>query len=195
MLNPELNIGDEVILLAMEKEMVSPGTKGIVTKVVRDPFESGNHKIYSVKWEDGSTLSLLSVCDAWKKVEKKNITETFEDAKWFMDNKSIVENFNTRFLGQYLEKIRKSGITNMFGASPYLYLGKERIEHEFKYKDIPDEDSFEDVLNDADEAQSIMVKGVFNILDKENIEPTLEKINSYIRKYSTKMLNYWIRIH
>lgn len=179
----------------MEGEMMSPGSKGVVTKISRDPFENGNHKIYSVKWEDGNSLSILSVSDAWRKIEDSQITENFEQAKWFMDNRVIVENFNTHFLGQYLEKVRQSGITNMFGASPYLYLGRERIEHEFKYKNIPNEEAFEEVLNDADKAQSEMIKGVFKVLEKNDTEPSLEMINRNIQRFATLMVNYWTRIH
>jgi hypothetical protein len=195
MINTELNVGDKIILLHMEGEMMSPGSKGVVTKISRDPFENGNHKIYSVKWEDGNSLSILSVSDAWRKIEDSQITENFEQSKWFMDNRVIVENFNTHFLGQYLEKVRQSGITNMFGASPYLYLGRERIEHEFKYKNIPNEEAFEEVLNDADKAQSEMIKGVFKVLEKNDTEPSLEKINRNIQRFGTLMVNYWTRIH
>ena len=193
MINPELREGDKVMLLHMEGEMMSPGSKGTVIKVSRDPFENDG-VIYSVRWEDGSQLSLLSVTDAWKKIE--DIQEnSFESAKWFITNKSIVENFNTKFLGDYLEKVRQSGITNMFGSSPYLYLGKERIEHEFKYKNIGDEDAFEEVLELADKAQHEMVKGVMKVLEKEGREMDINVINRYIQKYASLMLNYWIKIH
>jgi hypothetical protein len=195
MLNPELKKDDRVILLHMEGEMMSPGSKGTVINVSRDPFEKDG-VIYNVRWDEGSTLSLLSVTDAWKKENSARIHEnTFEQAKWFMDNRAIVENFNTRFLSEYLEKIRQSGITNMFGASPYLYLGKERIEHEFKYKNVNDEESFGEVLEMADKAQSEMVQGVMKILDKEKKEIELSTINRYIQRYATLILNYWIRIH
>jgi hypothetical protein len=193
MINPELQVDDRVMLLHMEGEMMSPGSKGTVIKVSRDPFEKDG-VIYSVRWEDGSQLSLLSVTDAWKKIEPIQ-ENSFDKAKWFIDNKTIVENFNTRFLGQYLEKVRESGITNMFGASPYLYLGKERIEHEFKYKDIGDEESFEEVLELADKAQHEMVKGVMKVLEKEGKEMDINVINRYIQRYATLMLNYWIKIH
>lgn len=193
MINPVLQVDDKVMLLHMEGEMMSPGSKGTVIKVSRDPFEKDG-VIYSVRWEDGSQLSLLSVTDAWKKLEPIQ-ENSFDKAKWFIDNKTIVENFNTRFLGQYLEKVRESGITNMFGASPYLYLGKERIEHEFKYKNIGDEESFEEVLDLADKAQHEMVKGVMKVLEKEGKEMDINVINRYIQRYATLMLNYWIKIH
>jgi hypothetical protein len=193
MINPELQVDDKVMLLHMEGEMMSPGSKGTVIKVSRDPFEKDG-VIYSVRWEDGSQLSLLSVTDAWKKLEPIQ-ENSFDKAKWFIDNKTIVENFNTRFLGQYLEKVRESGITNMFGASPYLYLGKERIEHEFKYKNIGDEESFDEVLELADKAQHEMVKGVMKVLEKEGKEMNINLINRYIQRYASLMLNYWIKIH
>lgn len=193
MINPELQKGDKVILLHMEGEMMSPGSKGTVINVSRDPFEKEG-MIYNVKWDEGSTLSLLSVTDAWKKIE--SIQEnSFESAKWFLDNRAIAENFNTRFLGEYLEKVRESGITNMFGASQYLYMGKERLEHEFKYKDVGNDDAFEEVLEMADKSQHEMINGVMKILEKEKKEMDINVINRYIQRYATLVLNYWIKIH
>jgi hypothetical protein len=193
MINPELQKGDKVILLHMEGEMMSPGSKGTVINVSRDPFEKDG-MIYNVKWDEGSTLSLLSVTDAWKKIE--SIQEnSFESAKWFLDNRAIAENFNTRFLGEYLEKVRESGITNMFGASQYLYMGKERLEHEFKYKDVGNDEAFEEVLEIADKSQHEMINGVMKILEKEKKEMDINVINRYIQRYATLVLNYWIKIH
>jgi hypothetical protein len=193
MINPELQKGDKVILLHMEGEMMSPGSKGTVINVSRDPFEKEG-MIYNVKWDEGSTLSLLSVTDAWKKIE--SIQEnSFESAKWFLDNRAIAENFNTRFLGEYLEKVRESGITNMFGASQYLYMGKERLEHEFKYKDVGNDEAFEEVLEMSDKSQHEMINGVMKILEKEKKEMDINVINRYIQRYATLVLNYWIKIH
>jgi hypothetical protein len=193
MINPELQKGDKVILLHMEGEMMSPGSKGTLINVSRDPFEKEG-MIYNVKWDEGSTLSLLSVTDAWKKIE--SIQEnSFESAKWFLDNRAIAENFNTRFLGEYLEKVRESGITNMFGASQYLYMGKERLEHEFKYKDVGNDEAFEEVLEMADKSQHEMINGVMKILEKEKKEMDINVINRYIQRYATLVLNYWIKIH
>ena len=50
---------------------VPMGTTGIVTRVVRDPFEDGG-KIIDVKWDNGSSLSLVSVDDSWIKVDDSN---------------------------------------------------------------------------------------------------------------------------
>jgi hypothetical protein len=193
MLNQKLIKGDRVLLLHMEGEMVSPGTKGTVSNISKDPFEK-DAVIYSVRWDDGGNLSLLSVTDAWKKIEEP-IKESFEQAKWFVNNKIIIECFDTRFLGQFLEKVRQSGITNMFGASPYLYMGRERIENEFKYKNIHNEEVFEEVLDMANESQTKMIDGVMKVIEKEGEEVSVELVNRRIQRYSTLFLNYWMRLH
>jgi hypothetical protein len=193
MLNQKLNKGDRVLLLHMEGEMVSPGTKGTVSNISKDPFEK-DAVIYSVRWDDGGNLSLLSVTDAWKKIEEP-IKESFEQAKWFVNNKIIIECFDIRFLGQFLEKVRQSGITNMFGASPYLYMGRERIEHEFKYKNIHNKEVFEEVLDMSDESQTKMIDGVMKVIEKEGEEISVELVNRYIQRCSSLFLNYWMRLH
>ena len=59
-INPELNVGDRIMLYHMEGELgVSPGTEGTVTNIGDDPFEE-NSKIIYVNWDNGSRLSLIS---------------------------------------------------------------------------------------------------------------------------------------
>ncbi len=63
--NPELKVGDKIILIHMDDiKPVRVGTKGTVTHVGRDPFEK-NELIYSVDWENGSKLSIVSSTDLW----------------------------------------------------------------------------------------------------------------------------------
>lgn len=71
-LNPTLKEGDRVVCYYMDGETeVSPGTKGTVKRIVRDPFEpSGDELIIEVNWDNGSTLALVSITDAWKKVKE-----------------------------------------------------------------------------------------------------------------------------
>jgi hypothetical protein len=43
-----------------------------VTRISQDPFESdSDEEIISVDWDNGSTLSLLSTTDAWKKIQSQ----------------------------------------------------------------------------------------------------------------------------
>lgn len=199
MINPELKIGDTVILLHMDGETsIPPGTKG---KVLAHSRVFGDDQ-YTVKWENGSTLAIISSVDLWDTEEnrqskkKKDIKEAdeVERSKKFIKNINVFKFFNMKFLNEYLKKVRESGITNMFGASPYLYLGKDRIEHEFKYKTIGNEEAFEEVLEMANLAQSEMIRGVMNILDHEGKEHDLNLINRYIQRYSHMVLENYMNL-
>ena len=76
MLNPELKIGDRVLLIHMDGESsVTIGMKGTVKSVSNDPFED-NDKIYMVDWDNGNSLNLLSVTDSWiLDTEKESLKE------------------------------------------------------------------------------------------------------------------------
>jgi len=198
MINPELNIGDKVILLHMDGDTsVPPGTKGVV--IARSVFQGENQ--YTVRWESGNTLALVEGYFLWdteenrKNSKKKNIREDeIERSKKFMKNINAFRFFNMKFLNEYLKKVRESSIVNMFGAAPYLYMGKDRIEHEFKYKDIGNEEAFEEVLEMANLAQSEMIRGVMNVLDHEGKEHDLNTINRYIQRYSHMVLENYMNL-
>lgn len=199
MINPKLNIGDTVILLHMDGDTsVPPGTKGKV--IAHSVFQGENQ--YTVRWESGDTLAIVEGYDLWdteenrknkKRKDIKEVDET-ERSKKFIKNINAFKFFNMKFLNEYLRKVRESGITNMFGAAPYLYMGKDRIEHEFKYKDVGNEESFEEVLEMANLAQSEMIRGVMNVLDHEGREHDLNTINRYIQKYSHMVLENYMNL-
>ena len=129
-LNPELKVGDKIMCYHMEGETsVSPGTIGVVRKIGRDPFEDENSQIIEVKWENGSTLALISSTDAWKKVVEEIQEATGSpEYDFFSKNPEVFENFDYKFLKKFLQKVRDSGVINMFQAAPFLYSGKEWID-------------------------------------------------------------------
>ena len=189
-INPELNVGDRIICYHMDGEhsTVSRGTEGTVMHISNDPFER-DVKLINVKWDNGSTLSLISNIDTWKKVTKKiNEDRTFD---FFAKNEEIFESFDWRFLREYLYKIRESSIINMFGASPLLYSGKDHIER--YYGENPhNEESFEEVLDMADESKDKMIQGTIKFLENKDIEVSLENVNRYIKKLSQKILEIYM---
>lgn len=193
MINPKLKKGDRIILLQMDGEpSMVPGDRGTVTS---HSIVFGDDQ-YSVNWDSGRRLALISSADAWmfeKDLKSKKINESDDSInKGLFSNAKIFKNFNMKFLKDYLLMIRDSGIVNMFGASPYLYLGKDRIENEFKYRDVANQDEFEQVLENADKAQGEMINGVIKILESEGKEVNLENINRYLSKYSIKVLETYI---
>lgn len=192
MINPKLKEGDRIILLHMQDEIMSPGTKGVVISVNVVMGE----ELYQVEWENGSKLNLLADVDAWKLEKKTKIDESLD--KLISGNLEL-KYFKRKFLVEYLKDIRDSGIVNMFTASPYLYMGRERIAHEFYYKEFDEQsqEAFDRVLENADEAQTIMISGVLKILEEEGKDVSfddVDKINNYLRRYSKKILEYYIHL-
>jgi len=186
MINPKLKPGERVILLYMDGETsVLPGTWGTVKRA----YELFGTDQYDVEWDNGSKLSLIGDEDMWdnKERKKKTIKEDDRD-KFFMNNIDVFKYFNMKFLKKYLLMIRESSITNMYGAGQYLYMGRERIQHEFKYKDIHNEEAFEEVLDHANQAQAEMINGVINYLEDKGIEGDMSSINKYLQRFATKIV-------
>ena len=194
MLNPKLKQGDRVVILQMNDEYgISSGTAGTVSQVQ----EIFGEEQYYVDWDNGSKLSIIPSVDAWTKEEdflkrrKKNIKESNLDK--MVQHKEIFKNFDVKFLVDFMKKLRESGIINMYGSSPYLYMGKDRIYHQNYNNPIAeDNEAYDELLEMADEAQSKMISGVIKILEKEGKEVEISNINRYLKKYSEKIWDTYV---
>lgn len=199
MINPKLKIGDRVQILHMEDEMdsVPMGTWGEVTRVSTVMGED----IYGVKWDNGQSLNILSTTDVWDteenrgKFKKKKITEQDETQRHhnLYRNIDVFTNFKMRYLHEYLKKVRDCGVVNMLQAAPLLYMGKDRMEHMFKFQDI-ENDICDEVLDMANIAQAEMIAGVIKVLESQGKEDSLENINKNLRKYSVKVLENYMNL-
>lgn len=201
-LNPELSKGDRVICISMEDDYsaVPTGIPGTVTNV----SVVFGEKQYNVNWDNGSRLALIDGADKWMKEEdmlnrrrKKTEESVFVTTKkdflkenFFQQNVELFRNFNVRLLHRYLEELRKSSVTNMLGAAPYLYMGRERIEHQHHYDDMGDkqEEAFQNVLDMADEIKDEMIRGAIKSLEKKDKEVTTRSVSRHIEDYARKML-------
>ena len=190
-MNPKLKVGDRVCLLYMSGELsMNPGECGVV-KSVDNVF--GDIQ-YGVKWDNGSNLALLSDTDAWK-FEKKQIKEDELDRMNVLyKNIDVFKFFKMGFLYKYLKLIRKASIVNMFQSPPYLWMGSERIKHEYKYKDIHNEEAFDEMVAMSDQAQAEMINGVINYLESEGIEENMDNINKYLRRFATMIVQNYMHI-
>lgn len=197
MINPDLKKGDRVVVLYMEDEF-APIPMGTAGTVVSHANVMGDD-LYHVKWDNGSQLSLISGVDMWdfedniNNRKKSNIKE--DEVKRFKElikNPEVFNFFNIKFLRKYLLLVRDSGIVNMYQSSPYLYLGRERIEHEFKYQRVPDEEKFEEVLDMANQSQAEMINGVIKYLESIGKEPDLNNINLYLRRLSQSIVQKYM---
>ena len=71
-INPTVKEGDRIVCYHMEGEyrFCPPGTTGTVKKISKVPFGMGYQ--IDVKWDTGSSLSLIPETDAWD-LEENNI--------------------------------------------------------------------------------------------------------------------------
>jgi len=135
---------------------------------------------YYVEWDNGSKLALIEGVDKWMRVVQD---DTIEES-FFMTKKGIIreskkasekfndlsEYYDIRLIKKFLDALRLSSVTNMHQAGQYLYLGKDRIEHEHKYDEFSDErqEAFDEVLDMAEEVRNEMIKGSFSSIDDKN---------------------------
>ena len=192
-LNPKLQIGDKVRCLHMDGETsVTPMTLGTVTRITRDPFET-DAEIINVDWDNGSTLSLLSVTDTWIKVKEKPLQEQVGDPifNYYRENPEVFENFDYRFLNQYLRKLRESSVENMLAVQPFLYSGKEWIDRYYG-EDQENNQPFQEVLEMADEARDKMIQGVLSYMKSKGDEIEISKVNRLMQNFASKILKLYI---
>lgn len=196
MLNPPLEVGDKVICYHMENETaVPPGTVGTVTKIQKDPFEDDGD-IISVDWENGSTLALVSVTDAWKKLKEKTIEEQTgsKEYDFYQKNSDIFDNFDWKFFRKYMDKVRETGVVNVFAAAPLLYSGKQHIDR--YYGENPSNpDEFEELLDMADDARDKMAQGVISWMESNGREVELNSVNRNLPRLAQKLIQLWMNFY
>ena len=191
-LNPTLKSGDRIMCLHMDGETSVPmGTTGTVRDVVRDPFED-NGQIINVKWDNDSTLSLVSVTDQWIKEPVDKLQEQLDSGyDFFQKNSEIFDNFDYRFLNIYWKKLRDAGPVNMFESTPFLYSGREWIDR-YHGEDQEDNEAFQEVLEMADKAKDKMIQGTLNYMESKNMEIELNSVNKVIKRLAQKILQFYI---
>ena len=175
--NAPLEKGDTVVCIKMQDEY---GVPGGVPGVVKSVANVMGDMQYYVEWDNGSKLALIEGVDKWMKVvQDDTIEESFFMTKkgLIKESKKASEKFNDlseyydiKLIKKFLDALRLSSVTNMHQAGQYLYLGKERIEHEHKYNEFSDdkEEAFNDVLDMAEEVRNEMIKGAFSSIDDKN---------------------------
>ena len=113
-LNPEVEIGDRIICLAMKGENDFMGEKGVVT--------GQNEMQIFVKWDNkGSSISMLKDEDKWLKEEdyhkKRKLKESsYNGVNELAEYSKVVKYFKMSEIKKYLDLLQKTSIINMIGA-------------------------------------------------------------------------------
>lgn len=195
--NPEVKRGDRIMCVKMAEETsVSMGDMGTVLDVINDPIFDGQIMV-RMKWDNGSTLSLLSDADIWKKVKKENIDESKTDRLFdtFERHELVFEVFDVHYFNDFLKKIRDSGIINMFAASPLIYAGSEWIERYYG-EGREDDEAFQEVINKADEAKDKFISSLLNYMLEQGMSiDDMEKVNSMAKRAANALLSIYISYH
>jgi hypothetical protein len=198
-MNPELKVGDRIVCYAMEGEIsVPPGTKGTVTKIQRDPYDA-NDKLISVRWDNGSTMSLISSVDKWKlvkqKIQEQPDREVDPHGNFIATNRELKRSMDLNYFLEYFKLLRKSGITNMFGSSPFVYMDSKHLDRYHGEGRENDED-FQNLLEIQDEARSKFLSGLVKYADLKDIDLMDDsKINSLARTLSSKLLQFYMTFY
>ena len=216
--NAPLETGDRVVCLKMQDDYGVPGGIPGIVKGVSNVFGENQ---YNVKWKNGSSLALIEGVDQWLKVvdeeeKEENIQETrVLTKKQFLEETRKIENipqeyvkysrmYDMRTIKKFLDLLRESGVTNMWKASPYLYLGRERIAHEHHYDDMSEEkeETFQELLDIAEDVRNVMVRGAFNHYDSKRSDDEgdeddddrryLRGVEDIMRRDSQTLLKLWM---
>jgi dsDNA-binding SOS-regulon protein len=90
--------------------------------------------------------------------------------------------------------VRNSGIINMFGASPYLYVGRQKIEEEMSYKDLEGE-QYDEMLENADKSRDLMIQGTVSFLEKTGKEVSVENVKRFLPRFATKIVENYMFLY
>ena len=139
--------GDKIVLVYMKDEQgMTPGTKGIVTRVQEDPFEKGDLLI-SVDWENGRSLSIVSAEDLWLLDEGERLNEGGNHHWTDWEKVSDVLGTENKILYDFFEKLRVSSVMNMLESTHFIYSGSDYLRRyiQFNQYEDYDEDKYEDL--------------------------------------------------
>ncbi len=201
-MNPKVKIGDRVMLVYMEDELdLSTKDKGTVTSVTRDPFETDECYIIGVDWDEGSSLSLLSCRDVYRLIKDK-ITENTEyqnsreedQIDFLISNRDIRKNFNRNLIFNYLDKLRESGVVNMYESPKFLYSGRDWIDRYYG-ENPPNQEAFDEVLEMADNVKSELINGVLksiNDLDGDYNDEYFRNLERLVFKAANRFTTFWM---
>ena len=93
---------------------------------------------------------------------------------------------------KFLQKVRDSGVINMFQAAPFLYSGKEWIDR-YHGENQEDNEAFQEVLEMADDAKNKMIQGLLKYMESKNMDiDDMSRFNSLINRFAMKINQFYI---
>jgi hypothetical protein len=193
-MNPKVKEGDKIVLVYMKDEQgMTPGTKGVVTRVQEDPFEKDDLLI-SVDWENGRNLSIVSAEDLWLLDEGERLNEGGNHHWTDWQRVSDVLGRENKILYDFFEKLRLSSVMNMLESTHFIYSGSDYLRRyiQFNQYENYDEDKYEELYDAADDAKHAMIRLSIESLERKGKEPSLENMNSEVKSLARQAIQAFI---
>jgi hypothetical protein len=154
---------------------------------------------WKIEWVDSpvsENYTLKSKKRFLNEIDQSSPAQKFVDLSKFYDVGKI---------SKFFELLRRSGVVNMMMSPQYLYLGRERIEHEHKYTDMFDdfEEYYDMMLDMADDVKRIMILGADKQIedfgddemsDDEHNSKYTREMNRIIKRDSVELFKLWTNI-
>ena len=193
-LNPELKVGDEVMLMDMPEELrMRPGLTGTVESISPTPWGIQ----YSVKWDNGSTLDLIPDVDKWvlkTDFKKKRVVESLDTTTQnLIDNKDVLKYIkDKKKVFEFLRLLQQSGLINMLGAHPFLTYTSENLTDYIKGQ-FKDPDDYDELIGAADESRDAIIRGLMKMYEDNDIEvEDMDKVNRDFEKLVRKVIQLYL---
>lgn len=192
-MDKKIAVGDRIRLLDMQDEVRAPlGATGTVKRIIDDPFEPGN-KIVDVDWDKNFSLSILTNYDMWKVLPKKINEGQDANFEYLVKNRDLKKSFDLDYFKNYLKVLKESGIVNMFGSSPFLYMDEEHLERYYG-ENREDNENFQKLLSIQDETRQKFIQGLVKFAEKTDMDLLSDeaKLNNLAKRLSKKILEYYV---
>ena len=212
--NPQLKVGDRIILIYMPGEDIDTGTKGRVKSIGQAPTFGGSPDyMYNIEWLDDedkviSTLSLLPEVDSWildpeftqndlNEAKNRVITdldELISRHEW----SRLFKKSDLRYILDYLEIIRQLGVVNMFQSGQFLGQTKDYLTKYFdlyrmqRELDDNDEEKIEKILEMSENVRNIMISAAITDLEQKNVEITGRSATNRVNRLATELVKHFM---
>jgi hypothetical protein len=194
-INPDVKANDRIVCLRMKGEPEYTLERGTVSSIL----DFGKYSHININWDNNklSTFPLLSDSDNWVLEDlydkKKSIKESkYQNVNELSEDANILKYFKMQQIKKYLDKLRDSGITNMFGSSSYLYIGEDILRKEHYNEES---DDFEELASMADDIKQTMIRGAIKMLESEDKEVTPHSVSRVVQRMAPKILTFWMRYY
>ena len=104
----------------------------------------------------------------------------------------LVGKYPLKKIFEYLNILQKTGITNMLGATPYLYGGRKWIQKQIDYFDIEEDENVEKLLDKADEIKDSVISGALKRQEGKETNDFIRSIERRVQQESKDILKIWM---